>query len=135
MNTKLWYEYRDGANWRFPGAVVVEGEMTPDLWARLRAACEEGEYFFARQVGLAERFAYVAGPHIADPSLQETGYPYDVDLDHCWHRIADDPGAWELTDDQPTDGRTVEEVVLAFEQARHAGWCVPEPPVSENSAA
>ncbi len=53
MNTRVHYEYRDGANYHFNSSIVAAGEMTSALWTRLRRACDSGaEYgFIAHQVG------------------------------------------------------------------------------------
>ena len=127
MNTRILYEYRDAANFRFHGSVTLAGEMTPALWVRIRAACEDGEFFVAHQVGLPELFAAQPGRHVADPDYSATGYPYHDDLDHCWHRWPDDPHTWSLTTDAPTDPRTVEEFVRDVEAAFKAGWEVFDP--------
>ena len=127
MNTGIHYEYRDGSNYRFHGWFVAAGEMTDQLWARVRAACADGEVFIAHQVGIPEVFGYLPGTHVYSAEHVETGFTYDEDNDHCWHRFHDDPGAWALTNDAPTDERTVEGLVAAFEAAVRTGWQVFDP--------
>jgi len=123
MNTRVDYEYRDGANYRFHASVVVAGEMTDALWRRLRAACDpETEGFIAHQVGFPEVFGFLPGQHIGDPESESTGYRYDEETDHCWHSLSNGDEPWGLTHDVPTDSRTVEQVVKAFEAAKAAGW-------------
>ncbi len=128
MNTRIHYEYRDGANYRFDGSIVAAGELTPDLWRRIRGACDTGaEYgFIAHQIGFPEVFGYLPGPHISWLPLGEAP-AYDEENDHCWHRLVDDPDAWELTSDAPTDGRTITELVAAFESTAKTGWRVFDP--------
>ena len=128
MNTRIHYEYRDGSNYRFHGSIVAGGEMTPVLWARMRRACDSGAEcgFIAHQVGIPEVFGFLPGPHVT--WLPEGEAPaYDEENDHCWHRLTDASGAWELTSDAATDGRAVEELVGAFEVAAKTGWKVFDP--------
>jgi hypothetical protein len=128
VNTRIRYEYRDGANYHFQGEVVVAGRMTPALWKRLRAACsaDADHGFIAHQVGLTEVFGYLPGPHITWLPAGEAP-EYDEENDHCWHRLPEEPNAWELTTDSPTDTRCVEELVDQFECASKAGWRVFDP--------
>lgn len=126
MNTRIRYEYRDASNYYWHGELVVSGEMTAELWQRIRKACESGRDFIAHQVGITEVFGYRPGPH-HDDSDRPDGYPYDEDDDHCWHAFEDDPGAWEVTTDAPTDERTVKQLVAAFEISFEAGWIVFHP--------
>lgn len=121
MNTRLQYEYRDASSYHWYGEVVVAGEMTAELWTRIRKASDELEFFIADQVGLPEVFGFQPGGHQQEPE-RERGFPFDRDDDHCWHRWLDDPGAWSLTTNAPTDARDVAGLVAAFESANHAGW-------------
>jgi hypothetical protein len=123
VNTRIHYEYRDGANYHFHGSIVVAGEMTPRLWARIGTACDSGtdRGFIAHQVGIPEVFGYLPGPHINWLPSGEAP-EYDEDIDHCWHRLVDDPNAWELTTDAPTDKRSVLEIATAFEEVAKKGW-------------
>jgi hypothetical protein len=127
VNTRIIYEYRDGANYRFHSELVVAGEMTEALWARIRAACQDGDRFIADQVGLPEVFGFLPGDHIYAPEYAYSGYPFDQEVDHCWHHLAQDPDGWELTGDEPTGALTVELLVNAFEQAAAVGWRVFDP--------
>jgi hypothetical protein len=129
MNTQITYEYRDGANYRFHNTVIFAGEMTPELWARIRATLDEEVEggFIADQVGLPQVFGYLGGKHIDSEEHKDSGYEYDEENDHCWHRFADDSEAWELTEQPPTDGRTVQELVGVFEGAALKGWKVFDP--------
>lgn len=122
MNTRIHYEYRDAGNNRFGGEIVVPGTMTNALWLRLKKAQDPAaEGFIAHQVGIPEVFGYLPGDHVADQTLAD-GYPYDEETDHCWHRLSDGDDAWALVTDPPTDDRTVDQVVRAFEEARKTGW-------------
>ena len=127
MNTRITYEYRDGANYRFHADVVLADAMTDELWARIRAACQDGEMFIAHQVALPEVFGFLPGDHIYAPEFCHEGYPFEEDTDHCWHGFGPDPDVWELTGDPPTGDLTVERLVEAFESAAMAGWKVFDP--------
>jgi len=126
VNTRITYEYRDGGSNRFWTDLVLGGEMTEEVWARIRAACGEGCRFIAEQVGLPEVFGFLPGDHIYAPEYCSTGYPFDQDVDHCWHRFPDDD-PWELTRESPTGALTVDELVNAIEQAAAVGWKVFDP--------
>lgn len=124
MNTEITYEYRDWANYRFHATIVVAGELTADMWARMRASCSKDTDcgFIAHQVGLPEVFGYRPGSHIYSADHVRTGYDYDEENDHCWHRFADGDENWCLTTRDPTDKRTALQLVEAFEAASNAGW-------------
>lgn len=120
MNTRIKYEYRDGANYRFHGDIIVRGEMNEQLWRRLRKTQDpDTEGFIAHQVLLPEVFGYLPGDHIGDATHPD-GYPYDDKNDHCWHRLCEN--GWELVSSKPTDNRSVNDLVKAFEAAKHQGW-------------
>jgi hypothetical protein len=125
VNTRITYEYRDGAGNTFPMEVVLAGAMTDALWARICAACSDGCQFIAEQVGLPEVFGFLPGDHIYAPEYCATGYPFDQEVDHCWHRFSEAP--WELTREEPTGDLTVALLVNAFEQAAAVGWKVFDP--------
>lgn len=120
MNTRIHYEYRDASNYHWHGSIVVEGEMTPEVWERIRAACESREFFIADQVGFPEVFGYLPGPHQSE-DLRSTGYSYDPHEDHCWHRFPDSH-PWELTTEAPTGLLDVLQLVKVFEAVAESGW-------------
>lgn len=103
-NTKLWYMYRDAANYKVHTDVVLVGEMTEEQWKTIVSCCDGEEFFAPQKVGLEHR-DFVA-----------LGYKsYD-----------DDPELFELveyslTDAQPTVNMTVEELVSKF-QANKGKW-------------
>jgi len=128
MNTRITYQYRDGANYRFHHSIVVAGIMTAELWnlilTTLDTDAERG--FIAHQVGLTEVFGFVGGKHIDSEEHRDFGYEYDDQNDHCWHSFSGEDD-WELTGDPVTDKRTVEQLVEAFEATTMAGWKVFDP--------
>ncbi len=113
-NVRFRYLYRDASNWKAFGEVVFGGHPTLPVWeaeSLIRQACEDGCYFIAGQVGIAEVFLWLA---------------WDLDQDdHCWHEFE---GLAE-TQDPVSDpaGRDIRQLVMAFRQAARQGWQVFEP--------
>ena len=70
MNTCICYKYRDGANYKFPGTVVLEGPITDE---QIRPYLHEALYFIPGDVGL--------------PISHPTHCEFDEDLDHPWHEL------------------------------------------------
>lgn len=105
MNTRIRYQYRDAANYKSPGSVIVSGSISFDQVLRLQAALDGGRHFIAHQLGLPECFPWRDGA-------------VDEELDHCFHEFC----CVELVMDRPTDGRTVVELVTAFERIGPSGW-------------
>ncbi len=101
MNTCICYKYRDAANYKFPGAVVLEGLVTEE---QIRPHLHEGLYFIPGDVGL--------------PGLHPTHCEFDEDLDHPWHEL----DSVEPTEAQPTAALTVEEFLQRLQEAAQAGW-------------
>lgn len=126
MNTRINYEYTDGANYHFRGSLVVKGRMTKALWARILKSCNEGDLFIADQVGFPEVFGFLPGKHINEEEKRETGYPYD-DEDGCWHRFDCSGVTWRITKARWEQIRSVEEVASSFEKAAREGWRVFDP--------
>ena len=98
-NTKLWYMYRDAANYKVHTEVILSGAMTPEQWQTILSCCEDNEYFAPEKVGLEARdFVAIGYP------------PYD-----------DDPELFEmveytLTELAPTVQMTVNELVTKFQE-------------------
>ncbi|MDY7079781.1 MAG: hypothetical protein SXV54_23090 [Chloroflexota bacterium] len=101
VNTCICYKYRDGANYKFPGAVVLEGPITEE---QIRPYLHEGLYFIPGDAGL--------------PGLHPTHCEFDEDLDHPWHEL----DSVEPTEAQPTAALTVEEFLQRLQEAAQAGW-------------
>ncbi len=98
-NTKIWYMYRDAANYKVHTDVVLTGEMTPEQWEVILSCCDDREYFAPQKVGLEAR-DFVAIGYAAyddDPELFEM-----VEYSH--------------TDLEPTVQMTVEELVAKFQE-------------------
>ena len=98
-NTKLWYMYRDAANYKVHTDVVLTGEMTPEHWETILSCCDDREYFAPAKVGLEARDFVAIGykPYDDDPELFEI-----VEYSH--------------TDLKPTVQMTVEELVTKFQE-------------------
>jgi hypothetical protein len=100
-NTKFSYMYRDGSNYKFDGQVIFSGPFTAEQQDRLTARLGGDLFFIAHEVGIPEVAPYATGE-------------YDANCDdHCFH--TGDP--FVLTDEGPTDPRTVEAFVAAVEAA------------------
>ena len=99
MNTRITYLYRDGANNKQGGEVVLAGTLTADKITDIRQACDEGVWFIPGDVGL--------------PELQEVwvkkGYPL-TEQDHVWHELQD----IAVTDDPPTLTLSAAEFYVRF---------------------
>lgn len=69
------YMYRDGANYKAWGSLLLSGEPTQEDIAALRACLESGEYFVAEQVGIPpvykELWDLSGGPTSDDHALHE----------------------------------------------------------------
>lgn len=108
MNTAFGYLYRDGSNCKKCGEIILPGEITKELEQRFVATLEH-EYglgqFIAAQVNVPETFLW-KGDY--EPTTE----------DHEWHEF----GEFMLSDREPTDIRSLEEFVAAFEAASTAGW-------------
>jgi len=101
VNTQISYMYRDGANYKFPGAVVLEGPVTEE---QIRPHLHEGLYFIPGDV----RF----------PSLHPTHCEFDGDIDHPWHEL----DSVEQTEAKPTVDLTAEEFLRLLREAAQARW-------------
>lgn len=126
MNTRIDFTYRDGGNNKTHGHIVVAGDPTPALLVRLAATLDEGDQFGPLDVGISPVW----------PT------PFDIDLDHTSHEVeiidADFLPGWDgdtaavtgdspavyatATDQAPTDPRTLDQLVDAFERAAEARW-------------
>ena len=129
MNTIMHYLYRDAANNKNHGSVVVSGEFGPSDLAAITETLSDGEHFVAEQVGVDSVFLFNEEADY-DPDDPST-YPSDMgagnyavcDADHGWHEF----GSLELTDRKPTDERSIQELVEAFRAAASAGWEAQDP--------
>ena len=72
-NTKLWYMYRDAANYKVHTEVVLSGAMTAKQWNQILACCDDYEFFAPEKVGLEARDFVSIGyaPYDDDPELFE----------------------------------------------------------------
>lgn len=128
MNVKFEYLYRDGDNYKAWGAVVLTGggnaHELREWQKRIQKRCFDGEGFIAHQVGVPEVFLWSsdADYDVDDPSTYPSGLGagnYVInDADHCYHEFSE----LVLTNEPPSDPRTPEAFVEAFEAASRAGW-------------
>jgi len=110
MNTELNLEYRDAANWGTSETVILAGEITPELYDRIKRKLSGGDDLIAYQVGLPT------------PSEKMDEYAtFPTEDDHVWTTISeftDEPDSVQdlLTDAEPTEEMTLEEFVEKLEQ-------------------
>jgi hypothetical protein len=112
MNLKFDYLYRDGANYKNCGSMILTGcpENLSEFQAKLRETMENGEYFIASQVGVPEVFLYIGEYNVDDD-------------DHSWHEFS---GLTE-TGEEPTSQTTPDEFLQKFQKAQTEGWKEFEP--------
>lgn len=94
--------YRDAANWKQHGTVILDGKLSTEQINEIISALNEGEFFIPSQVGLTD--------------LQDEFYANDKgDLEnaHCWNTI-ESAECFELTNEEPTIERTAEEIYNNF---------------------
>ncbi len=106
MNTRIHYDYRDGANFKQAGVLIINGEVTADEADRLRRACmfEDDHHFFVP-----------AAVNMKDLSPSS----WDLEIDHPMHTL----GFFERTSDAPDDNRTITDLLADFcgrDWLRHA---------------
>ena len=101
MNTRVFYMYRDASNYKFHGAVVLEGLVTEE---QIRPHLHEGQYFISGDVGL--------------PDLHPTYCTFDADLDHPWHEL----NSVKPTGMEPTIALTAEDFLRSLREAARAEW-------------
>ncbi len=107
-NTRLFYMYRDGGNFKtFAEDVVIRGVITPQ---DIKPHCDDGKYFIAYQVGLPEQ----------RPEVQDEN-------DHVYHEFLNDP-CMMLTDEPPTPGLLSAQVLKQnFKKiTKQGGWNIAE---------
>ncbi|NMP24910.1 hypothetical protein [Sulfobacillus harzensis] len=104
MNTRIAYLYRDGANNKQGGEVVLAGALSDEQIADIRHACDDGQWFIPGDVGLPELQAVWV----------EKGYPLTAD-DHVWHELVD----FEATADSPTLAMTAAAFYERFVSVAH----------------
>lgn len=109
-HTLLTYRYRNAANYKANGEVLLSGEATPDLHRRLRESLIDGEQFIPEKVGI--------------PALREKLYQYSGgrsnEDDHLLHEFIDMRAATRQEIASMTPVAEVEEFVMRFE-ARSKG--------------
>lgn len=97
LNTKIRYQYRDGANYKTRGEWILRGMVSVnEAEALIRCCQKEGEeaQFVPESVGM--------------PSLLET--PWDDEIDHPFHTIE----KIEMTDEDAQDERSIKDLISEF---------------------
>lgn len=68
------YLYRDAANYKAWGSLLLQGQVTPEQLQQLKARLESGEFFIAEQIGI---------PTLYEALWQQNSGP--TAHDHVWH--------------------------------------------------
>lgn len=101
MNTKIEYLYRDACNYKAWQEVILAGEITEDDTQKIASSLEDGTYFIPEQVGL--------------PLVRPWGITED---DHCYCELEPN-SAFTLTEEAPTDDRTIHELAQDFADQKY----------------
>lgn len=113
MNTRIEYAYRDGANYKATGHVILTGEADEDLVRRLRHACmdeDDHAFFVPESVGMARL-----------PT-----WDWDDEVDHPFHTLEN----VVTTTEAATDARSIDDLVKDFENRDWDRESVEHPMVS-----
>jgi hypothetical protein len=97
LNTKIRYQYRDGANYKTQGEWILRGMVSVNEAEVLMRYCHndgEENRFIPESVGMA--------------SLLET--PWDDEIDHPFHTIE----KIEMTDEDAQDERSIKDLISEF---------------------
>ena len=114
-NVTVSYMYRDGNNFKQTAEVVVDNPDNLDLnqaEAQILKTLDEQRYFIAHQLDLPDAFFWT-----------NTNHPFDPEADHSWHEFT----GLTPTDDEPTDERTLSQLIAAFHKASTDGWAEFDP--------
>lgn len=110
VNTRISYEYRDGANFKKHGEIITQGEISAEQVKLLEDSLlrdEGNDDFLPRQVGMT----YLC-PLVDDSD-------YDDDLDHPVHTITG--VALTEASAEAQEGETTD-LINRFAQAHANGW-------------
>lgn len=97
MNTRIEYGYRDGANYKEFGHVVIAGPADDEQIETLRSLCmheDDDDFFVPESIGW---------------SRLSTG-EWDDEIDHPFHTLGD----IHPTESLASDERTINEIIAAF---------------------
>lgn len=75
-HTRFEYLYRDAANYKAYGHILLEGKLSSEKEADLIARLEDGQFFIAEQVDIPALFQRLY--EISDGTTS---------CDHCWHEL------------------------------------------------
>lgn len=102
------YRYRDAANYKADGQILLAGSYSPDTLAVLRQQCDMSTLFIAEQVGIptlyADLYQFSHGPTSDDVAFHE--------FDSICPASPDDVGATRLWG-------TVDELIARFRAVKH----------------
>lgn len=110
MNTRIYYMYRDGSNYKQLEEVVIPGAISEEDKKIILDARDEGSYFIPSQVGLND--------------LQERMISFPNDDDHVWHEL--DETNIILTEDDPTPNHEFSDIKELVERFRGIKWDIEQ---------
>lgn len=113
MNTEINYLYRDASNYKNHGSIIVSGH-DPKAEKKFEQLLDGGEYFIARQVGFPDLFLWES---------EDYDFAFNPEDDHCFHEM----GEILPTNADPTDKRTIQQVLEDFKIANKNGWETYDP--------
>jgi len=110
----LSYRYRDAANYKAHGAVLLSGQATGDHHRRLRDSLIDGEYFVPERVGILSLREQLYGGTGAEATRD----------DHLLHELVDLRSATRHEIASMTPVAELEEFVMRFEGKKGdgTGW-------------
>lgn len=106
-NTRIDYLYRDADNYKRNNTVIVRGEITEALKQAIMNSLFDGDGHFI--------------PEQLDLPIKRPGDTL-TSADHCFCELTADD--FTLTDEAPTDPRTISNLATDFVQAAYDGWDV-----------
>jgi len=114
MHTLLLYRYRDAANYKADGAVLLSGEALSEHHRQLRESLIDGEYFIPEKVGI---------PALRDQLYGGSG-AQATRHDHLLHELVEMRPATPREVASMTPVAEVDEFVMRFEGKRKdgSGW-------------
>jgi hypothetical protein len=110
MNTRFTLLYRNGNNDKSTKQVVLSGEISPEQVHRIGEMLDEGHHFIAAEVGFPSPIDNHAGFASFPNPEHDHSFTSLVQFEEGTPSVSD-----FLTDEKATDTRTIEEVVVAFE--------------------
>lgn len=108
----LEYRYRDAANYKVEGRVLLTGSASAEELQAIRSRLETDDLFVAEQVGL---------PSLRHALWASSGSHFDSDVDHAWHEFIGLRPAEENELNELEPAGSVAELARAFDRRGPSG--------------